>query len=216
MCDILPGILEQDFAAIEQKLQIITPFAKAVHIDLLDGKFAPNTTLLDPKPFAKYTKEIFFEVHMMVEDPLSYVNAFAKAGFRRFVGHVEHMESQEAFVAKVQQVGEVGLALDVGSTRDAIRVPLIDLDAILVMTVKAGFSHQSFLPEQLQLVTQLSRETKTIIEIDGGVNDKTLQQAKQAGASRFVSTGFLFKVQNAQSQYRILEEACSQSLSIAR
>lgn len=216
MCDILPGILEQDFAAIEQKLQTVAPFAKAVHVDLLDGKFAPNTTLLDPAPFAKYAKEIFFEVHMMVEDPLSYVDAFAKAGFRRFVGHVEHMESQEAFVAKVQQAGEVGLALDVGSTRAAIHVPLIDLDAILVMTVKAGFSHQSFLPEQLRFVTELAREAKTVIEVDGGVNNETLQQAKQAGASRFVSTGFLFKAPDARAQYHKLEEACSQSLTIAR
>ena len=69
MLDLLPGILEQDFAEIEKKLEIIKPFAQSVHIDIIDGKFANNTTWLDPKPFQKYSQDIFFELHMMVEEP---------------------------------------------------------------------------------------------------------------------------------------------------
>ena len=69
MFEVLPGILEKEWSAIERKLEIIKPFAKSVHIDLLDGKFAPNTTFADPTPFKKYADYFTFELHMMVENP---------------------------------------------------------------------------------------------------------------------------------------------------
>jgi ribulose-phosphate 3-epimerase len=208
MIDILPGILEKEWEPIERKLKLVKPFAKAVHIDLIDGKFAPNTTLLDPTPFKQYADTFFLELHMMVEEPISYLDKWADAGFRRFIGHVEHMSDQGEFVAKGENLGEVGLAVDAKTPLDAITVPYYDLDAILVMTVNAGFSGQSFLPECLNKVRQIKqRDFTEIIQIDGGVTDIVIPDAKKAGVSRFVATSFLFKSDHPLKQYERLQEA---------
>lgn len=216
MCDILPGILEQEWEAIEKRIELAKPFAKSFHVDLLDGKFAPNTTFLDPTPFKKYSSEVFFELHMMVEEPIQYLKPFADAGFKRFIGHIEKMSDQAAFVAEGQILGEVGLALDGKTGVDAIQVPLEDLDTLLVMTINAGFSGQSFMPEHLEKVKTLRKRAELLItgqgepfpiEIDGGVNDETIKLALAAGANRFVATSFLFKSEDPKKQYDILKKS---------
>ena len=203
--EIIPGILEKDFASIEKKLEIIKPFATSVHIDLLDGIFAPNKTFMDPAPFAKYTKDFIFEVHMMVDNPVDYLQSFADAGFRRFIGQIEKMKDIPEFVAKGQMLGEVGLALD--STTSFSAMPsLEDVDFAFVMTVKAGFSNQSFLPEMLEKVKQLREKDPLLpIEVDGGISETNIVLAKQAGATRFVSTGYIFNQgENPSAQYQNL------------
>jgi len=191
--EVLPGILEQDFPAIEKKLELIKPFASSVHIDILDGIFAPNKTFLDPLPFKKYSQDMFFEVHLMVDNPTAYVEPFANAGFQRFIGQVEKMKDLPEFVAIGQKQGEVGLGLDTQTDIDVITTYLEDLDFVFMMTVKAGFSNQSFLPDMLEKVKKLRARDQLIpIEVDGGITDTTLILAKEAGATRFVSTGFLF------------------------
>lgn len=205
--EILPGILEKEWSDIEKKIEVVRPFAKAIHVDLLDGKFAPNTTFIDPSPFKKFSHEIFFEVHMMVDNPIQYLQSFADAGFKRFLGHVEKMPDQVEFVAKAQILGEVGLAIDGKTPVEAIKVPFDDLDCLLVMTINAGFSGQTFMPEHLEKVKSLrSKITNQFfpIEVDGGVNDQTIVQAKEAGVSRFVATSFLFKDENPQKQFQVL------------
>lgn len=210
MCDFLPGILEKEWSAIEKKLEIVAPFAKSIHVDLLDGNFAPNTSFLDPKPFEKYKDTFLLELHMMVDEPSDYLDEWAKAGFKRFIGHVEHMTDQNAFVAKAQQLGEVGLALDAKTSLSAIKVPFIDLDTILVMTVNAGFSGQAFMPECLDKVREIKKRDFTeIIEIDGGINDTVLQHALSAGATRFVATSFLFSSDTPHKQYEAIEKECA-------
>ncbi|HET9946511.1 MAG TPA: hypothetical protein VFQ63_00420 [Patescibacteria group bacterium] len=203
--EIIPGLLEHDWEEIEKKIHLVTPFAPVIHIDVIDGKFADNTTWLDEKPFEKYTKQAVFEVHLMVENPIEYIQPFAKAGFSRFIGHIEHMKSQTDFVAQAQMYGEVALALDTPTPVEKITVDLEDLDFMFVMTVKAGFSHQTFLPEMLEKVKQLREKDVFLpIEIDGGVNDKTIVEAKEAGATRFVTTGFIFNHEHTEEQYKTL------------
>ena len=203
--EIIPGILEQEWSEIEKKIELVKPFAKTIHIDLLDSVFAPNKTFFDPAPFKKYTEqEIIFELHMMVDNPTQYLKPWADAGFKRFIGQIEHMPDVAEFVAAGQLLGEVGLALDTPTPVEKITVSLEDLDFVFVMTVKAGFSRQSFLPEMLEKVKSLRAKSPFIpIEIDGGVSDQTITQAKDAGTTRFVSTGFLFGG-NPQEQYQKL------------
>ena len=209
MCDFLPGILDKEWKPIEKKLETVRPFAKAVHVDLLDGEFAPNTTLLDPTPFAEYKDIFLLEVHMMVKEPIDYLEEWAEAGFRRFIGHVEHMSDQAAFVAKGQTLGEVGLAVDAKTPVSAIKVPYIDLDTILVMTVNAGFSGQAFLSECLEKVRQIkAKDFAEIVAIDGGVTDSIIPEAKAAGAGRFVATSFLFKDSHPEKRYALLKNTC--------
>lgn len=204
--EIIPGILEKEWEKIESKIAIIKPFAKSIHVDILDGKFAPNTTFLDPAPFAKYSQEFLFELHMMVENPITYLKPFAAAGFKRFLGHIEKMPDQAEFVAKAQALGEAGLAIDGPTPLENIKIPISDLDSLLIMTIKAGWSGQTFNPEHLKKAEILhSAQNDITIEIDGGINEKTILLAKEAGANRFISTSCLFGSQNPQDQYNLLK-----------
>lgn len=209
MFEILPGILEKEWGEIEKKLEMVRPFATSIHVDILDGKFAPNITLLDPALFGKYSKDFLLEVHMMVEEPINYLDSFAKVGFRRFIGHIEKMSDQEAFVAKAEGLGEVCLGIDLPTPVSSINVPLIDLDGVLIMTVKAGFSGQSFDPSALLKVKELrDRDALLSLEIDGGINDQTIIKGKDSGATRFVATSYLFS-SNAEERYGILQGCVS-------
>lgn len=207
MLEVIPGILEKDWNEIERKIEIVKPFVKSVHIDIIDGKFAPNVTFIDPLPFKKFTSDLFFELHMMVEDPIKYLKPFANAGFKRFLGHIEKMPDQVKFVAQGQILGEVGLALDGETTVDYIKVPLADLDCVLVMTIKAGQSGQEFNSEYLKKIETLRRAQGDIkVEVDGGINDQTILTAKNAGATRFVANSFLFNSEDPSKQYQILQD----------
>lgn len=210
MCEVIPGILEKDWQAIEQKIKLVKSFAKTVHIDIIDSTFVNNKTFLDPRPFQKYSAEIFFELHMMVVDPIQYLDAWASAGFKRFLGHIEYMPDQVAFVAKAQTLGEVGLALDGPTNLAAISVPFEDLDCLLVYTSEqVGFSGPTFLPERLEKVKQVRKNTQIPLEVDGGINATTIVQARKAGATRFVSTSFLFGAGNPHEQFDLLRKACT-------
>ncbi len=206
MLEVIPGILEKDWSEIERKIELVRPFARTAHVDIIDGVFAPNTTFLDPSPFAKYTKDIFFELHMMTENPIQYLKPFADVGFKRFLGHIERMPNQEEFVAQGELLGEVGLAIDGLTNLSAIKVSLTDLDCVLVMTIKAGFSGQKFVPKYLEKVETLRQANEFLqIQVDGGIDDRTIIQAKNAGANRFVSTSFLFKSNDPKTKYNLLK-----------
>src|SRR5258708_37874657 len=140
---IVPGILEKEWTEIEKKVELIKAFSKKIHIDVIDGKFVPNQTFLDPAPFLKYAnpsvgsgQALFLEAHLMVEEPINYLDGFAKAGFRKFIGHIEKMTSQEEFVAKGELLGEVGLGLDLDTPVESITSSFEDLDSVLLMAVK--------------------------------------------------------------------------------
>lgn len=209
--EIIPGILEKEWKAIERKIELVKSFAQVIHIDILDGKFAQNTTFLDPKPFKKYSSDILFELHMMVDDPIQYVQPFADAGFKRFLGHVEKMPSVAEFVAKTQLLGEVGLAIDGPTSLESVHVPYEDIDCLLFMTITAGFSGQSFTSAHLEKVKKAREasykedELRVLpIEVDGGINDRTIVEAKEAGATRFITTSFLFGGEDPKKQYETL------------
>ena len=214
MNDIIPGIPEKEWSALEKKLEQIRPFAKTVHIDLMDGSFADNTTLLDPKPFRKFSKDFYLELHMMVENPIQYLKPFADVGFKRFIGHVEKMPDIPSFVAEGQLRDEVGLYLDGPTSLDSITVSLEDLDCVGIFTAhKVGFSGQQFEEEKLEKIRTLrakniytSAGIPLPIEVDGGINEKTLSLAKEAGATRFVCTSALFSQKDIETAYRKLQD----------
>lgn len=208
MYEVIPGILEKEWSEIERKINLVKPFAKTIHIDIIDGIFAPNTTFIDPLPFKKFTSDSFFELHMMVSNPIQYLKPFADVGFKRFLGHIEKMPDQAEFVAQGQLFGEVGLAIDGPTDLSEVKVAYEDLDSILIMTIKAGESGQMFKPEYLKKVQVLRQAQGQFfpIEVDGGINDQTIIEAKNAGATRFVANSFIFKSQEPQSQFNLLKE----------
>lgn len=207
--EIIPGILEKEWSEIEKKIEAVKGFARTIHIDLIDGKFADDMTWMDPTPFAKYTQDMVFEVHMLVEDPIQYLKPFADAGFRRFIGHIEKMPDVAAFVAEGELYGEVGLAIDGPTTLEKLTAFPEDLDMVLIYTAdQAGFSHKPFMSERLEKVKKLRAQAAYLpIEIDGGVSPEAIAQAQQAGATRFVTTGFLFESGSPETQFELLVKA---------
>lgn len=205
-----PGTL-QSFEELEKRIQQVLPFSESIHIDIDDGSFSNNKTFMDPVPFAKYTKEATFEVHFMTENPIQYIKPFARAGFVRFIGQVEMMPDLVAFIAEGQLWGEVGLALDGPTGLEKLAVNLDDLDVVHFYTgERAGASGGVFNPQRLEKIAELRKKDAFIpIEVDGGVNDENISALKDAGVTRFVSTGFLY-AGNVEENYKKLKETiCS-------
>ncbi len=204
MHKIIPGILEKDWQEIERKLEIIRPFSKTVHIDFLDGKFCEESSFMDIQSFSKYGNDFFMEAHLMVENPTEYVKPLASVGFKRFLGQIEKMQDTDEFIAEGEIFGEVGLALDIDTPPSAITVPFDDIDAILLMSVKAGKSGQVFSPQVISKIQELRSKTQIPIAMDGGINEQTLTEAKNAGANRFVTTSFIFKSEDPLNAFERL------------
>lgn len=201
---IIPTILETSWEEIEKKFEIYKSFAKSVHIDFLDGKFEKNTTFLDTAPFSKYSKYFDLEAHLMVDEPIDYIENLSKAGFKTFLGHIEKMTSQVEFVARGQKLGGVGLALDIDTPVSSIEVSYEDLDRILIMGIHAGASGRPFDERVYEKVKEVSGSDFTNIQIDGGVSDLTLPKLKENGASMFCVNSFLFKG-DPKEQFELLQ-----------
>lgn len=207
-----PGTQIQDWEAMKQKIEVLLPFTESVHLDFLDGKFVNNSNFMDPKPFAELADKVILEAHFMTENPLQYIKPFADAGFKRFIGQIEKMPDVAAFVAEAQLYGEAGLAIDGPTSLESLQLPLEDLDVVLFYTgERAGFSGATMDPTRLEKVKALREKDPFIaIEIDGGVNDTNIAMAKDAGVTRFVSTGFIYKEgADPKVQYDILKSKIS-------
>lgn len=204
MNELIPGILEKDWQAIEEKIKICSNFVNKIHIDFIDGKFAPNTTFMDFTKFFPYSTNIFFEAHLMVKEPINYLKQLYQAGFKRFIGQIEKMSDQTEFVVRAQEFGEVGLALDLKTPVEEIKVSLEDLDTLLIMGVNAGFSGQTFHPDALAKITQVRTKSLVNIEVDGGINDADIKQIALAGANIFISTSDIFNGNPKENFERLL------------
>lgn len=206
--EIIPGVLEKEWDEIEKKLEKIKTFATSAHIDFIDGKFVDNLTYLEFENFKKYSSDILLEAHLMVENPLEYLQPLYRAGFKRFIGHIEKMPDISEFVAQGQILGEVGLALDGPTDIDVLKdINLDDLDCILIYTSeKVGFAGPPLMPERLEKIRNLREKTDIPIEADGGVKDDTIKQALGSGASRFVATSFIWSSKNPEKDYEKLSD----------
>jgi ribulose-phosphate 3-epimerase len=209
MHNVVPGILEKDWREVERKLAVVRRFSKAVHIDFLDGKFCPESSFMDFNSLIKYKDDFFLEAHLMTENPARYIRQLAAVGFKRFLGQVEKMQDIDEFIAEGEIFGEVGLALDIDTPVSAITIPFDDIDSILLMAVKAGKSGQEFSPQIISKIQELRVKTQIPIEVDGGINDSTIINAKTAGANRFVTTSYIFQSEDPLNSFEKL-------LSLAR
>ena len=204
--EIIPGVLENEWGEIEKKLQSIKTFAKSAHIDIIDGKFVNNKTLLNFSKFKPYSNDLILEAHLMVENPIEYLEPLSEAGFKRFIGHIEKMPDIVEFISQGQILGEVGLALDGPTDLSALKdINLDDLDCLLIYaSEKVGFAGPPMLPERLKKVKELRSKTEIPIEVDGGVKDHSILLAKESGATRFVATSFIWNSDNPKQSYEKL------------
>ncbi len=201
-----PGTLK-NWEDIEKRIEVVLPFAESIHIDITDGKFVPDEVCLDPTPFKRYAGRVILEAHFMTDNPIQYIKPFAENGFVRFIGQVEKMPDITAFLAEAQLYGEAGLGIDGPTSLSVLdSINLEDLDVVQFYTgEKAGYSGATLLPERLEKVKALrARDAFLPIEIDGGVNDENILLAKEAGVTRFVTTGFIYKG-DVKTQYDILK-----------
>ncbi|MCL5433015.1 MAG: HisA/HisF-related TIM barrel protein, partial [Patescibacteria group bacterium] len=140
------------------------------------------------------------------DEPINYLKPFSEAGFKRFIGHVEKMSDQVEFIAKGELLGEVGLAIDLPTPIDSIKVPLDDLDCLFFMSVKAGFSGQKFSDDVLEKIKSVRQKTLIPFEVDGGVNEQNIRRLLEAGVERFIATSAIFNNPSPFDAYKQLSK----------
>jgi len=193
MIDVIPGILEKEWPRIEEKINLVKGYSEWVQIDVADNTLVPNETMLKFDQFVQFD-HLSFEAHLMVSHPEKYMKPLADAGFRRVIAHVECQDPREFLKQAEFEEVEVGLAIDGATELEVIEPFLEEIDVVLVMTIEAGFSGQELMMETIEKIKTIHQNYPDLpIEVDGGINDKTAKVVKDAGATRLVSTSFLFK-----------------------
>ena len=200
MIKISPSILSADFANLERDIHRIAD-ADYVHVDVMDGVFVPNISIGIPvlKSIRKVT-DMFLDVHLMITQPVRYVEGFCDAGADLVTVHVEadFPENIQAAIDKIHAKGKkAGIVLKPKTTWEAV-LPYIDqVELILVMTVEPGFGGQKFMPSALEKLRWLKEErakrsARYLLEVDGGVDDTTAPLCVEAGADILVAGSAVF------------------------
>lgn len=186
-----------------------------MHLDVMDGHFVPNITFGAPvcKTVRKYSDKPF-DVHLMITDPLKYIDDFANAGADIITFHVECDSPIDETIEKIKSRGiKVGLVIKPKTPASAVFPYLDKLDLVLVMTVEPGFGGQSFMADMLPKVTQIKDECKKrgldlLVEADGGIGEGTIAQAAAAGVDVCVAGTAVFKADDAAQAIEKLKSLC--------
>jgi len=204
MLKISPSILSADFANLGQEIQAIEKAgADYIHIDVMDGSFVPNITIGNEvvKSLRKISK-LPYDVHLMVDNPDAHIKAFAEAGSDIITIHAEASTHLDRSIELIKSFGKkAGVSIVPSTSEDVLNYVLEKLDLILVMTVNPGFGGQKFLSSQLRKIENLRNKIekcgkKIELEVDGGINDKTVKSVVDAGADVLVAGSFIFGSEN--------------------
>ncbi|MEK6222125.1 MAG: ribulose-phosphate 3-epimerase [Chloroflexota bacterium] len=197
---IAPSILSADFAILgEQIREAEAAGADWIHIDVMDGHFAPNLTM-GPAVVAacRRTTDLPLDVHLMVTHPENFVQSFAQAGADSLTVHVEIDSDVRTVIDSIKAEGcNAGLAYNPDTPVEELDELIDLLDLVLIMTVSPGFSGQAFMKAALPKVSQVrelidNKKLPINIQVDGGIDAKTLPIAKAAGANVFVAGSAIF------------------------
>lgn len=191
---IAPSILSANFGKLNEEIKEVEPYSDVLHIDVMDGHFVPNITI-GPVVLKYIESKLPKHVHLMIEDPDTYAEAFAKAGADRIIFHIEVCPDPRELAQKIRDLGcKAGICLNPHTPLDTIEPYLDDVDMVLVMSVVPGFGGQSFMGDEALPKIKRLRELKPDIdiEVDGGVNDKTVAAVKEAGANIIVAGSYIF------------------------
>jgi ribulose-phosphate 3-epimerase len=196
---ISPSILSADFANLERDVKAVTAAgADWIHVDVMDGNFVPNITIGIPVVESlKKVTSLPLDVHLMIERPERYIADFVKAGSDYLTIHIEACAEPRAALAQIRGLGaKAGITLRPSTDLSTIEGLLAEVDLVLVMTVEPGFGGQSFMQDQVAKIQRLKalrekNQWKYLIEVDGGINDKTVAHRKEADV--LVAGSYIFK-----------------------
>ncbi|HET9729647.1 MAG TPA: ribulose-phosphate 3-epimerase, partial [Acidimicrobiia bacterium] len=195
---IAPSILAADFANLAADVERVSAEADLLHVDCMDGHYVPNLSIGPPvvKALRAHT-DLFLDCHLMIDNPEVLIDAFAAAGADSCTVHVELGDPRPRFDAIRARDMRVGLALEPSTPYADVQPYLVDIDLLLVMSVKTGFGGQAFIPDVLDKVRAAraeidERKLPVEIEIDGGIKVDNAHLAVDAGVDILVSGTGIF------------------------
>jgi len=211
---IAPSILSADFSELGNEIKAIeTAGADWIHVDVMDGHFVPNITIGPVIVEAvRRVTSLPIDVHLMIENPDNYIPAFAEAGASLISVQVEACTHLNRSVQLIRECGaRPGVVLNPSTPVQTLEWIIEDVDYVLIMSVNPGFGGQAFIKNSLDKVKTLGqlirqKNLKTLIEIDGGVNEKTIADIAAAGVDAFVAGSAIFGSRDYQATINAFRE----------
>lgn len=209
---IAPSLLSADFSCLFKDIADVEPLADLWHVDVMDGHFVPNITIgpFIVKAINKIT-DVPLDVHLMIENPNRYANAFLDAGARFLTAHIEAFSSQDEvkeFISIVKSKGaKAGLSIKPATEVAELMPFLSDLDMILVMSVEPGFGGQEFMPVAVEKIREIRKVFEGMISVDGGINAESARLTAKAGVDILVAGSFIFRAEDRVKAIKSLRSA---------
>jgi len=201
---LAPSILSSDFSNLAQQIRLAEMGgADWVHCDVMDGKFVPNITFGPVVVEAvKKSTHLPVDVHLMIKEPDNFLEDFVKAGADYLSVHFEEVVHLNRTINRIKELGaKAGVVVNPATPINSLKDIAEYADLILIMTVNPGFGGQSFIPNSLRRIKELAElkeklKANFLIEVDGGVNNKTIRKIKDAGCEVFVAGSAIFHSDN--------------------